>query len=78
MQKVIEILELEKSMLSDLIKHKVADEADSQIIAEIDQALQLLQSRVSIQVCTIGGDCKSRGKNNHCISTVYCGYKKHT
>jgi hypothetical protein len=29
--------------------------------AEHQKSLQLLQSRVSRQVCTIGGECKSRG-----------------
>lgn len=33
---------------------------------------------VSRQVCTIGGECKSRGENNECKGTAYCGYKKHT
>lgn len=29
------------------------------------------------QACTIGGECKSRGENNECKGTAYCGYKKH-
>ena len=36
------------------------------------------QPAISRQVCTIGGECKSRGENNECRGTVYCGYKKHT
>ena len=47
MEKVIQLLEFEKSTLNDLIKYEVADESDLQMIAEIDQVLQLLQSRVS-------------------------------
>lgn len=35
-------------------------------------------AHVSRQVCTIGGECKSRGENNECKGTAYCGYKKHT
>jgi hypothetical protein len=34
-------------------------------------------ARVSRQVCTIGGPCESRGENNECKATAYCGYKKH-
>lgn len=65
MKKVIEILELEKSTLNDLIKYKVADEADYQIIAEIDQALQLLQSRVS-SCCDMSVCMKLPKCANHC------------
>lgn len=74
MKKVIEILELEKSTLNDLIKYKVSDEADYQIIDEIEQDLQLLQSCVSKSVCKHCNNklCDSQTFNEQCFK---CGKK---
>ena len=49
-------------------------ELESRIVANNNFVL----APVSRQVCTIGGECKSRGENNECKGTAYCGYKKHT
>lgn len=43
-----------------------------------DAALEKLRQHATIKiVCTIGGDCKSRGENNTCNGTAYCGFKKY-
>lgn len=74
MKKVIQLLEFEKSTLTDLIKYEVADESDLQMIAEINQALQLLQSRVSKSVCKHCNNklCDSQTFNQQCFK---CGKK---
>ena len=68
MEKVIQLLEFEKLTLNDLIKYEVADESDLQMIAEIDQALQLLQSRVIESVCINCG----QERNKHSKATELC------
>jgi len=76
MEKVIQLLEFEKSTLNDLIKYEVADESDLQMIAEIDQALQLLQSRVvgrSEQLPKKKKECYCSGMSDK----VKCDFKCH-
>ena len=65
MKRVIQLLEIEKSTLNDLIKYESADYHDLQMIVEIDQALQLIQSEQDCDVCRpitegfyLGGTCQ--------------------
>lgn len=66
MEKVIQLLELEKSTLNDLIKYESADYHDLQMIAEIDQALQLIQSCVVGRSEQLADFCKKVSNQKDC------------
>lgn len=74
MNLVIELLNREKDFITNLKYCKNADEQELQMLAEIDQALQLLQSCVSKSVCKHCDNklCDSQIFNEQCFK---CGKK---
>lgn len=76
MEKVIQLLELEKSTLNDLIKYESADYHDLQMIAEIDQALQLIQSCVVGQSEQLCGFFEASTKTSSATTCIHCGSEK--